>query len=45
MKMIQENIVSLSDGKGKLLADEIQKAETFKHFLYPCLHTKRSSLI
>ena len=45
MKMIKENIVPLSDGKGKLLTDDIQKAETFKHFLYPCRHTKRSSLI
>lgn len=45
-KMIKENIVPLSDGKGKLFTDDIQKAETFnKHFLYLCLHTKRSSLI
>lgn len=46
MKMIKENIVPLSDGKGKLLTDDIQKAETFnKDFLYLCLHTERSSLI
>lgn len=46
MKMIKENIVPLSDGKGNLLTDDIQKAETFnKDFLYLCLHTERSSLI
>lgn len=40
--MIKENIVPLSDGKAKLLTDDIQKAETFnKHFLYLCLHTKK----
>ena len=35
MKMVKENIIPLSDGKGKLLTDDIQKAETFKPFSLP----------
>ena len=33
-RMIKENIVPLSDGKGKLLTDDIQKAETFFFFFF-----------
>lgn len=44
--MIKENVVPLSDGKGKLLTDDIEKAETFtKYVLYLCLHARRSPLI
>lgn len=43
-KMIKENIVPLSDGKGKLLTDDIQKAETLISIFCTSVFTQKGHL-